>query len=158
MVAKINFEDILKQGITEWNKWRKNNPDVKIKFRNAILSNRDLSSADFHNVDFCNANFNKSNLSRVNFQNAKLKYVNLVEATLKETDISGANFAGADLTKANMENIKNWEQVKSMSGAELKFITNYPVPFLKAALDRMGAQWKPSLQELQDEGRVRFRG
>ena len=63
---------ILKQGVDKWNKWRKENPDIKIN-----LSKSDLSYAILNNVDLKGANLSYSSLSYAKLNNADLREANL---------------------------------------------------------------------------------
>jgi uncharacterized protein YjbI with pentapeptide repeats len=68
---------ILKQGVEVWNRWRKENPDVRPSLRSAHLSRAKLSGAHLRRTD-------------------------LREATLREANLSGADLVGADLIKADL--------------------------------------------------------
>ncbi len=82
---------ILKQGVEVWNRWREENPDVKI----------DLIEANFRAVSFKDANLANVNLFQANFRDAYLYGVNLYGA-----DLRGANLYRADLMQANLSTAK----------------------------------------------------
>jgi len=84
--------EILKQGIKVWNKWREDNPDVKI----------DLSDASFNGIDFHEANFSHADLSHANLSEAKLSEANLSEAELCYTDLWNTRLWGTFLSRANL--------------------------------------------------------
>ena len=122
-MANYNHVKVLKQGVTVWNKWRQNHPEVKpdlsrTNLRSAgCLDMSDLSSANLREVDLCGtylfgiiltgadltgANLREADLSRVNLEGA-----NLTGADLRSADLEGANLkhvqlAGANLEKANL--------------------------------------------------------
>ena len=60
-MANEQHLDIIKKGVTNWNEWRKNNPDIKpdlckadlskANLRGAYLGEADLYEADLHEAD-----------------------------------------------------------------------------------------------------------
>ena len=84
---------ILKQGVEQWNKWRKEHPEV----RGANLIAADLRKADLGEADLGGVYLVGANLSR-----AKLIKAHLSEANLARADLTGAEFTGADLSRANL--------------------------------------------------------
>ena len=74
--------DRLKQGAEGWNKWRKENPEIKI----------DLSKVDLRGAVPIEANLGEVNLGEADLRNADLS-----EANLRDADLNGANLCGADL-------------------------------------------------------------
>jgi uncharacterized protein YjbI with pentapeptide repeats len=94
---------ILKQGTPTWNKWREENPDIKIDLYKAHL----LSGANLQATPLIKANLSKANLSKAN----------LSEANFSGADLSGANLSGADLLYANLSRV---DFIKAnLSGADL---------------------------------------
>lgn len=83
---------ILKRGSEEWNKWREENVNVKPNFREAKLSEADLSRAKLRGAILIAADLSNANLSRANLDGADLS----------EADLSGANLDGAHLSSANL--------------------------------------------------------
>ena len=112
----------LKQGVDVWNKWREENPDVKIDLREvnlrranlvgAWLWEADLSKADLREADLrgahCNegdlkgANLSQAELSRADLSEANLSEANLSDANCWKTDLSDVNLSGANLSKADL--------------------------------------------------------
>lgn len=116
---------ILKEeGVETWNKWREDNPEVKIdlgidfsgvdlrgsnlscadlsvvkNLKGADLSNTNLSYAKLNGADLKGANFNGANLSY-----ADLRFTHLNNANLKDSDLQGAFLEGADLQGAHLNN------------------------------------------------------
>ncbi|KAF3885792.1 MULTISPECIES: pentapeptide repeat-containing protein [Nostocales] len=83
---------LLKQGVkTVWNKWRRENPEIK----------PDLSNVAVSNINLCGANFQGVNLSGANLSGADLS-----QTDLREADLSGANLDGANLSGANLKAAK----------------------------------------------------
>ncbi|MBF2027584.1 MAG: pentapeptide repeat-containing protein [Oscillatoriales cyanobacterium C42_A2020_001] len=86
----------LKQGISGWNKWRRNNPTAEINLNGANLSKADLNEAFLSGVDL-----SKTDLSEANFGSANLRCANLSESHLSRANLKWANLSGADLSRAN---------------------------------------------------------
>lgn len=135
---------ILKQGIEVWNKWRKENPEIK----------PDLSGISLHDckplqkfpqfVDFTGANFSETNLSKINFKplaargryymRAHLATVNFTKANLSEAviidgDLNEAVFIDADLSEANLEKA-------TLKGADLSKALLGKTNLLQACLEK----------------------
>ncbi|MEL6224720.1 MAG: toll/interleukin-1 receptor domain-containing protein [Cyanobacteria bacterium J06627_8] len=83
---------ILRQGVEAWNRWRQENPDVKID-----LSRADLSVARLYGVDLNGANLRGADLSY-----ADLSVANLTGAYLNGANLNDANLTGAYLNDANL--------------------------------------------------------
>ena len=93
---------ILKQGVEEWNEWRKKNPEVL----------PDLGATDLHEANLRVANLYKADLVKTNLIAADLRGANLggadlVKANLREADLTGAylrraNLGGTILVRANL--------------------------------------------------------
>jgi uncharacterized protein YjbI with pentapeptide repeats len=90
-MANQEHLDILKQGVTTWNTWRKKqNQDFQ----------PDFSDADFRGADLRKARLRDADLSEANLRDADLSEANLNEAILIEAILAGANLSGADLREA----------------------------------------------------------
>ena len=114
---------ILKQGAEVWNKWRKDNSDIKPDLSEANLRGADLREADLTMVDLCRANLSRANLSRANLTDAYLTEANLSKAKLRWAYLVGAllikaNLRGADLREANLSGKTDLSLV-NLSGANL---------------------------------------
>ena len=86
-IAMANQEhlDILKQGMEIWNKWRKENRDIRPDLRGADLSASRLSSFNLIRSDLSEADLSKSNLSFARLSGSDLQRANLSEAVLITT-------------------------------------------------------------------------
>jgi len=103
-----------KKDVSEWNEWRKTNPDVEILLERADLSNAHLEHADLRfahleGADLSNAHLERANLwganlERADLSNAHLERAVLGFANLERADLIGANFEGADLRGADFSN------------------------------------------------------
>ncbi|MEM0979523.1 MAG: pentapeptide repeat-containing protein [Cyanobacteria bacterium P01_H01_bin.58] len=85
----------LRQGVEEWNQWRKENPYVQIDLREAILSGANLGGVDLHDADLRRVHMIKADLREADLREAKL-----IGANLGEADLRGANLGEADLCRA----------------------------------------------------------
>jgi hypothetical protein len=74
-MASQTHLDILKQGVSPWNTWRKSNPTIV----------PDLSGADLSGRNLTEVNFSGANLTRTNLTNADLTGADLTGAILNET-------------------------------------------------------------------------
>jgi uncharacterized protein YjbI with pentapeptide repeats len=103
---------ILKQGLNEWNRWRKEHPNIKPDLFEANLKRADLSGANLIGADLSVVNLEGAELSEADFRWATLSEgdlsgailirAKLFEADLSGADLSGAILRGADLTRANL--------------------------------------------------------
>ena len=100
---KSKHLEILEKGSSEWDQWRKENPNTKIDLRKAALDEHSpagshLCGANLSGADLSGAEFIGTNLMDTDFSGA-----NLSGADLRSTYLSMANFSGADLSGANLE-------------------------------------------------------
>jgi len=120
----------LKQGVEGWNKWREENPDIKI----------DLGGTDLcWKVSLLEANLSGADLSGANLREADLSGANLVGANLFGADFSGANLVGADLSRAILWGAILWGADlwgANLSGADLSRANLSGANFSKAILSR----------------------
>jgi uncharacterized protein YjbI with pentapeptide repeats len=108
---------ILRQGVEVWNRWRKDNPNIKPNLRGAylkranlhkgnfseaILHEADLRWADLGSANLQRAILSESYLSEANLFNANLQEANLMEATLSSTCLIDANLTRANFSYANL--------------------------------------------------------
>ncbi|MGA3316612.1 MAG: toll/interleukin-1 receptor domain-containing protein [Candidatus Korobacteraceae bacterium] len=102
---------ILKQGVEQWNKWRKEHPEVDPDLSGADLSMSNLSGADLGEVFgggtfggtliVSKANLRGAQLSRANLWGTQLRRANLSGADLREAQLRLTDFRGAQLNGAN---------------------------------------------------------
>jgi hypothetical protein len=121
-MANKDHIDILKSGVTIWNKWRDDNryivPDLSFSnlrhqvldganFSHSILSNADftlsvLIGANFSHSDLIETTFSSANLFDAEFINANLTNSSFWGATLNGANLSGAKLIGTNLKNANL--------------------------------------------------------
>lgn len=105
----------LREGVENWNQWRKENPDIKPDLRGtylrrvhlvgANLIDANLDGANLRDADLADSNFCRAILIDASFDSADLKHANFDGAVLIAGDFTGAilidtNFRDADLTSA----------------------------------------------------------
>lgn len=112
-MAKKEHLDIIRQGVTIWNNWRKINPSVNPDLSNVNLCRSNLTGANFRGVNFWEANLSKADLGDADFTESDLCFAdfggsNLTRADLSGTDLTSADFSGANLSAANFRETKLW--------------------------------------------------
>ncbi len=164
-MANYNHIKILKQGVTVWNKWRENHPEIipdlsKTNLRSAgCLDMADLSGANLRganlentymfgifltNADLSRANLTEADLSRVNLEGANLTDANLSGADLEGANLRNACLTGANLNNANLAGATITTELKTASSIEG---TNLP-DRLPYPASRFSTYWKERSEEL----------
>jgi len=104
-MANQKHLDLLKQGVEEWNEWRKEEtfqPDLS----GVDLSGADLSEINFYRANLYGARLMGTILYSANLIRACLDHAFLAEANLRSAQLIEADCASADLRKAKfMETI-----------------------------------------------------
>lgn len=90
-----------KRNMTEWNEWRKNNPEQSVLLQNAHLEKTYLRGADLHKADFRGASLRGADLSGAKLFDFSRRWANLSGANFSEADLCGTDFRGANLSSAN---------------------------------------------------------
>jgi hypothetical protein len=113
--ANVEHLKLLRKGVTAWNEWRKDNPDILPV----------LEQADIRGV-----NLSKANLSKVNLSLAILSEANLSKANLRETNLSKADFKDSTLAFTTIANIdlstvKELETVRHLGPSTIGIDTIY---------------------------------
>ena len=104
---------ILRQGVEVWNKWREENPDIKIDLTGAILHRAELNDVSFYLANLSgaelteaslrNADLGGTNLSNANLSGADIRWANISEANLNGAKLNGANLVGSNLSETHFE-------------------------------------------------------
>ncbi|WP_321419211.1 pentapeptide repeat-containing protein [uncultured Desulfobacter sp.] len=87
--------------MTEWNAWRKHNPDRPVLLQNSNLEKAYLRGADLHGADFRRANLRGADLSGAKLCDGSRRWADLSGADLREADLCLTDFRGANLLGAN---------------------------------------------------------
>lgn len=116
-MANKEHLELLKQGVTIWNKWRKSNPEIMPDLSNANLggailrkfnltrdnlAEADLSKAELREARIGKSNLMKANLSGADLKRAFLNKANMSEAVLRKALLNRANLMVANLSYADM--------------------------------------------------------
>ena len=108
-MANSEHLEILKRGVEQWNKWRKEHPDERTDLRAVKLTGRDLRGANLVGADLRGANLGRANLGGANLTGANLYGTALSGADFTEARAWGTNFANVDLTVAKgLETIRHY--------------------------------------------------
>jgi hypothetical protein len=104
-MANPEHLEILKQGAEQWNKWRKEYPDIRANLRDAVLYGTnlrryDLRGADLREAHFRGADLREADLRIASLSGADLSEANLYWAMVSEADLSRAILIGANLRSA----------------------------------------------------------
>jgi uncharacterized protein YjbI with pentapeptide repeats len=99
-MANTEQVELLKSGVDAWNKWREQNPDMKIDLRNA-----DLENAGLKGVNLGGANLSGANLSAAKLERADLRSTNLSGGNLSKAYLYGARLSYADLERADLRGV-----------------------------------------------------
>jgi uncharacterized protein YjbI with pentapeptide repeats len=95
--------ETLSGGVSLWNMWRTENPNVSPDLRGVNLRKTDLSGADLSKADLSKADLSQSTLDMANLCGANLCGVDLSRARLREANLFEADLSGADLSEALMD-------------------------------------------------------
>src|ERR1035437_5383944 len=129
-MANPEHLEILKQGVEQWNKWRKENPEDGPDLSKAYLAKLNLKGADFtparrHDddklllTDLSEANLSEADLTGANLLRANLNAANLSGANLTRANLSRAYLMGANLDKADLSGAHL--NLAKLSGAILRW-------------------------------------
>ena len=102
-MPKLDYFEILKQGVTVWNEWRQQNPEVWPNLVSANLSNLDLSEINLSTTDLREANLSYCNLTGANLTGAILIWADLRNSNLRSANLYLANLNGAVLDEARLD-------------------------------------------------------
>ena len=113
-MAIVDHLQKLEEGVSAWNKWRNQNPDIAPDLSAADLRDAELQGANLHgtNLDQCDlrdaildgADLTLASLSRANLSGAILTSVNLAGVQGKRPNFAGANATGADFSDSKLGN------------------------------------------------------
>jgi uncharacterized protein YjbI with pentapeptide repeats len=137
-MANPEHIEILQQGASKWNKWRKErSTSISGRLGSADivgykLGDADLSNTDLRGLNIQGADLSFSNLKEVDLSNANLKGANLVNADLFSSNLSSVDFSGANLSFSNL-NFTNLSNA-NLKGANLRLAKFHDVCLKGACL------------------------
>jgi uncharacterized protein YjbI with pentapeptide repeats len=96
----------LREGLTAWNQWRKEERDIAPDLREADLSGISLDGVDLHRADLYKVDLRHRNLSSTNLLMANLNHADLTAADLNHVDLTAAWLMSAVLQGANLRDAR----------------------------------------------------
>lgn len=103
----------LRESVQEWNKWRKQYPNILLDLRGVDLRGTDLRDADLRG-----ANLSRAALRGANLKSATLRGANLSFADLSEAELVTANLNSATIRRTALNNA-------TLREADLSYATLY---------------------------------
>ena len=131
-IQKTHIE-ILKLGVSDWNKWRGERTNIAPDLKGADLKGASLSGADLRAVNFKGADLRGANLRGANLKAADLRAANLREAILWSASLTGADLRAADLTGADLRGV-NFRAANLMNAILVGVATNDYTDFRHATV------------------------
>lgn len=125
--------EILKLGVSEWNKWRVERTNIAPDLKGADLKGASLAGADLRAVNFKGADLRGANLRGANLKAADLRAANLREAILWSASLTGADLREADLTGADLRGV-NFRAANLMNAILVGVATNDYTDFRHATV------------------------
>ena len=116
-MADEDHLELFTRGVSVWNRWREDNPEVVLDLSGAKLSGTELSEVDLSWADLVGADLRWADLRWANLCWAELREVFLTGATLTRADLSGATLVGASLVGADLTDATC--EVANFSNADL---------------------------------------
>ena len=101
-MANPEHLEILKQGVEQWNRWRKEHWRVDPDLSGVNLAGADLREADLREADLSGVNLAGADLVEADLRGADLGRAILAEANLSGADLSKAVLWAANLGEANL--------------------------------------------------------
>jgi uncharacterized protein YjbI with pentapeptide repeats len=97
-----------KRDASEWNQWRKDNPDADILLEGADLEGAYLQGASLWRARLGGAHLVVANLKGAQLVEADLQGAKLAGVNLQGAELVEANLADAELVGANLEGARLW--------------------------------------------------
>jgi uncharacterized protein YjbI with pentapeptide repeats len=92
----------LQEGVSAWNQWRRQNPDLKVDLSGSYLRKAALDLANLSGAALREANLSRAMLSGAQLEQADMRAAKLSNANLTQTNFSGARLNRADLYGATL--------------------------------------------------------
>jgi hypothetical protein len=119
-----------------------------VRLDGAWLEGVSLSGAEMRQASLQKTKLLGADLSMVNFQRADLREADLSGANLRgcflhQAQVAGAMLGTADLRHADLRELQGWEQIGSISYANIQGVLNAPPGFLEWALSHGAVDGEP---------------
>jgi len=140
-VANPAHEALLRQGLEDWNQWRRQNLSVTPDLQGLAMSAANLSGADLSHALLSGAMLIRARLVGANLRYADLREAQIHEADFTDADLYRANLEGAALPGAKLRRSR-------LSGASLRGASITVVDFRSADMseaDFTGADLRESM-------------
>jgi hypothetical protein len=99
----------LMKGVTSWNAWREENPDIHPGLAEADLGGAHLTGANLWGADLRGASLGKVNLTEADLHQANLREADLSGARLGGATLVQTDLTGADLTGCRIYGVSAWK-------------------------------------------------
>ncbi|MGB7510314.1 MAG: pentapeptide repeat-containing protein [Pelodictyon phaeoclathratiforme] len=98
---------LLQEGVTTWNQWRQEHPDIRPDLHDAPLA-----SLDMRYVNLAGAQLGGANLSKANLEGANLAEADLCCADLRGAEISRTNLRGVNFSKSTIDIFTTYHDIE----------------------------------------------
>jgi uncharacterized protein YjbI with pentapeptide repeats len=107
-MANHRHVEILSHGVSAWNRWRTEDPDIKpnlsgVNLCKAKLANINLRQADLRKTDLREADLAGADLVKADLRNANCRAAKVICADLKRANMNGAHLIASDLSQADLQ-------------------------------------------------------
>lgn len=131
--------ELIKQGVSTWNRWRKEHPEIQPDFEDANLCNTNLQEASLENALFNRADLRETDLSRANLRQSSFIGTHLTYTIMEQADLSGANLYNVDFSEIFLRecNLSNADLSRAnLSGIDLSEMRLVGAVFYETNLTR----------------------
>ena len=125
----------------------RSSPMLEFDWQEAKLAGAYWKSIDARKVDFFKADLTSCGMREARLQGAIFMSAKLCDSVMRDADLTGAILADADVQNANLEGailasvdltgVKNWDKIKSLTGAKYDRKTRFPDGFEPASSGMM---------------------
>ena len=119
----------------------------RVALKGARLPQASLRQAKLHGAELAGANLERSDL-----REAQLEAASLRGAFLREADVAGATLGAADLSEADLRDLRGWEEIASISYANIEGIRHAPPGFRDWALANGAVEGEGAVSETVSSG------
>jgi hypothetical protein len=107
------LKNLMIKSVDDFNKLRKDNPDLKIDLTTMKFNDLNLSGINFSDSSLCHCKFIGTRLENADFTGANLAYASFLRAKMKGVKLDKATVMGANFTKADLRgaSLRNLDQI-----------------------------------------------